>query len=120
MRYALALLSLAAVVSIGLAASEDRGKDLFERRCSGCHSLDKDKEGPHLRGVYGRKSGSVASFQYSDALKAANISWDAQTLDKWLQDPEKLVAGTDMSFQLGKPDERADVIAYLKQLSTQK
>ena len=93
------------------------GKSLFEKRCSGCHALDKDKEGPRLRGVFGRTSGTVPSFKYSDALKAAHVSWDATTLDKWLAGPEQFVPDSNMAFQLVKADERAEVIAYLKQLS---
>ena len=97
----------------------NRGRELFEKRCTGCHSLDGDKEGPRLRGVFGRKSGSAPSFKYSDALKNANITWDADVLDKWLTDPDKLVPNNDMEFQLAKAAERSDVIAYLKQLSSQ-
>lgn len=103
---------------LGQAESGERGKELFEKRCSGCHALDKEKEGPRLRGVFGRISGTVPSFQYSDALKAAHISWDAATLDKWLSDPEQFVPDSDMAFQLVKGEERAEVIAYLKQLSS--
>ena len=100
------------------AQNPENGKELFEKRCSGCHALDKDKEGPRLRGVYGRTSGSVPSFQYSNALKSAHITWDAASLDKWLADPEKLVPDNDMAFQLVRAEERADIIAYLKKLSS--
>ena len=92
------------------------GKDLFERRCSGCHSLDRDKEGPRLGGVYGRVSGSVPSFPYSDALKNAHVTWDAESLDKWLADPESVVPGNDMAFHVDSATERNEIIAYLKQL----
>jgi cytochrome c len=101
----------------GHAQSSEHGKELFERRCSGCHELDREKEGPRLRGVYGRKSGTFTSFQYSNALKTAHITWDATFLDKWLADPEKLVPDSDMAFQLVRAEERTDIIAYLKQLS---
>ena len=111
------LFSFIALPRIGQAESNERGKALFEKRCSGCHALDKDKEGPRLAGVFGRTSGTVPSFQYSDALKAARITWDATTIDKWLADPEKLVPNSDMAFQLVKADERAEIIAYLKQVS---
>ena len=100
------------------AQNGERGKELFERRCSGCHTLDKDKEGPRLRGVYGRVSGSVTSFQYSAALKAAQITWNDATLDKWLADPEQLVANNDMAFRLTREDERREIIAYLKGLTS--
>jgi cytochrome c len=59
----------------------------------------------------------VPSFQYSDALKSAHITWDATSLDKWLADPEKLVPNNDMAFQLVRAEERTDLIAFLKQLS---
>ena len=99
------------------APSASRGKETFEKRCGGCHALDRDKEGPRLRGVYGRPTGSVSSFNYSTALKSAHFSWDAESLDKWLTDPDKVVPDTDMAFHVDKADERRDIIAYLKDLS---
>ena len=107
-----------ALPGTGKAQNSEHGKELFERRCSGCHALDKEKEGPRLRGVYGRTSGTVESFQYSNALKNAHITWDAASLDKWLADPEKLVPDSDMAFQLTRAEVRTDIIAYLKQLSS--
>src|ERR1700680_177719 len=67
------LFTFIALPRLGQAESGERGKELFEKRCSGCHALDKDKEGPRLRGVFGRTSGTVPTFKYSDALKAAHI-----------------------------------------------
>jgi len=93
------------------------GKELFEKRCGGCHALDRDKEGPRLRGVYGRVAGSVDSFQYSDAVKKSKITWSDDTLNQWLTDTEKLVPGNDMTFHVENAAERADIIAYLKQTS---
>ena len=113
-----AFVSFLALPRLAQAQNAEHGKDLFERRCAGCHALDKEKEGPRLRGVYGRTSGTVASFQYSNALKTAHITWDATSLDKWLADPEKLVPDSDMAFQLVRAEERTDIIAYLKQLSS--
>ena len=101
----------------GHAQNAAHGKELFEKRCVGCHALDKEKEGPRLRGVYGRTSGTVPSFTYSDALKNARITWDDQSLDKWLTEPEKLVANNNMAFHVGSVEERLEIIAYLKQLS---
>jgi cytochrome c len=122
LRLAIATLAAAAIVLITVpgpvnAQADAHGKDLFDRRCGGCHALDRDKEGPRLRGVYGRKSGSVPSFQYSAALKNASVTWDAASLDKWLADPEKLAPDNDMGFHLENAAERRDVIAYLKELS---
>src|SRR5260370_27605602 len=83
------------------------GKELFEKRCGGCHALDRDKEGPRLRGVYGRVAGSVDSFQYSDALKKSKITCTEVTLDQLLTDTEKLVPGHDNAFHVEKPAEPA-------------
>ena len=100
-----------------LGAQAGTGKELFAKRCGGCHALERDKEGPRLQGVYGRAAGSVPSFQYSDALKKSKITWNEETIDKWLTDTEKLVPGNDMSFRVVNPDERREIIAYLKQMS---
>ncbi len=100
------------------SSSPDRGREIFERRCTGCHALDNDKEGPRLRGVYGRKAGSVPSFKYSDAVKKAGVSWDESTLNKWLADPDSFIADADMDFHLEKAEERSAVIAYLKAMPT--
>lgn len=90
------------------------GKTLFEKRCTGCHSLDQDKEGPRLRTVYGRKAGTVPSFQYSDAFKNAQFAWDDAKLDKWLTDTESVLPDNDMSFRVPSAEERADIIAFLR------
>ncbi len=99
-----------------LAATGDaaRGNTLFEKRCGGCHSLDADKEGPRLRNVYGRRAGSISTFNYSVAMKNANITWNENTLDKWLAKTESVVPDNDMEFHVPKAEERADIIAYLR------
>jgi cytochrome c len=105
------------LLDVGRAQSPASEKELFEKRCGGCHALDRDKEGPELHGVYGRKAASVESFQYSDALKKSNIVWTDETLERWLADTEKLVPNNDMTFHVEKPDERRAIIAYLKHAS---
>src|SRR5689334_11500105 len=104
-------------IMIFLGATPNDGKELFAKRCGGCHALDRDKEGPRLQGVFGRVAGSVPSFQYSDALKKSKITWNEETIDKWLTDTEKLVPGNDMSFRVVSPEERREIIAFLKQTS---
>jgi cytochrome c len=94
-----------------------RGKALFEKRCTGCHGLAQNHEGPALQGVYGRTSGTAAGFAYSAALKKAAIVWDEKSLDKWLADPDAFIAGNDMDFLVSKPQERQDLISYLRQKS---
>jgi len=104
----------AAVASEGDPA---RGKALFEKRCTGCHALTQNGEGPQLKGVYGRASGTVVNFAHSPALKKAHIVWDETSLEKWLTDPDAFIPGNDMDFLVSKPQERRDLISYLKQTS---
>jgi cytochrome c len=117
----IAFLPHSAASGRGQADSGDpqRGEDLFRRRCTSCHKLDAEKEGPRLRGVFGRKSGSIQSFNYSDALKNANIIWNADSLDKWLTDTDKFIPDNDMNLGIKNAQERSDIVAYLKKLSGQ-
>ena len=105
------------LVALAAATGPNPGKDLFVRRCSGCHSLDANKEGPRLRGVFGRKAGTVAGFPYSEELRKSGITWDAVTLDKWLENTESVVPSNDMEFRVTNPDERTALLAYLKSLT---
>jgi cytochrome c len=93
------------------------GREAFEKRCTGCHSVDGMKVGPPLRGVYGRNAGKDPRFPYSDALRKASVRWDDLTLDRWLTDTESVVPENDMTFRLNDPKDRASIIAYLRQLS---
>lgn len=92
------------------------GKLVFEKRCIGCHTLEQNREGPRLAGVYGRVSGTVPQFTYSAALKKAHITWNDESLDRWLADPDAYVPGNDMEFGVRKPDERRNLIAFFKHL----
>ena len=115
------LLSLAPLASIGAGAASadvDRGRDLFAKRCSGCHALDSDKEGPRLGGVFGRRAGTVAGFPYSDALRNSGIVWDENNLNRWLENPEQVVKDNDMQFHVGDAAERAALVAFLKSASS--
>ena len=109
--------TVSAALQITQAATEGdagRGKDVFERRCTGCHSLDQNREGPRLRGVFGRISGSVSDFGYSTAVKQAHITWNDVSLERWLADPDTLVPANNMEFHVTKPQERSDLIRFLK------
>src|SRR6266853_2637380 len=85
-------------------------------RCAGCHSTQagQNKIGPSLAGVFDRPSGSVSGYNYSAALKNAHLTWDEQTLDKFLQNPGGLVHGTKMFTSIPDAATRQRVIAYLK------
>src|SRR6516165_11981481 len=100
------------------AADVEAGKAEF-KKCALCHTTEasKNKVGPSLFGVVGRKSASLDNFAYSDAMKKFDHVWDDETLDKYLADPRALVPGTRMIFTGIKDEkERQDVIAYLETL----
>ncbi len=92
-----------------------RGKEVFEKRCTGCHAMEHNREGPRLQGVFGRTSGDVAGFAYSPGLKKAHILWDESTLEQWLANPDTLVPENNMEFHVAKMQERRDLIRFLKQ-----
>jgi cytochrome c len=96
------------------AGNAARGAQLYQI-CSGCHSLDQNEIGPRHRGVVGRKAGTVPGYAYSAALRAAGLTWTPAKLDKWLTNPQGLVKGSRMFFAVAKPQDRADLIAYLEQ-----
>src|SRR5262249_36706166 len=91
------------------------GRQVF-RKCQACHSMEPGKNllGPSLAGVIGRKAGTEAGYNYSPAMKQADITWDAKSLDRYLTDPPKTVPGNKMPFPgLKTEHDRNDVIAYL-------
>jgi cytochrome c len=110
------LLATRAAAGPGVANSDTAGgRAAFEKRCTGCHALDKEKVGPRLAGVVGRKAGSVSAYPYSDALKKSGVIWSEAVLDKWLDDPESVIPNTDMTFRLSNSSERTAIIAFLKE-----
>jgi nitrite reductase (NO-forming) len=95
---------------------------LVFRKCQACHSLDPGKNwiGPSLAGVVGRHSGSAAGFNYSQALKQADLVWDEENLDAYLAAPQKLIPKNRMPFPgLNSATDRQDLIAFLKSVATQ-
>jgi cytochrome c len=108
--------SAALPMTAAQAQNADNGKTVFRQVCGICHTVvaGKNMVGPPLFGVAGRKSGSLPDFHYSDAMKNANLTWDAATLDKYLTNPRGVVPGTLMAYAGLKDDEkRKDLIAYL-------
>jgi cytochrome c len=118
----LAIMALSAIAwsSPALAEPGDaaRGERDF-RACAPCHSLEPDRNmtGPSLAGLWGRKAGSLPSFErYSDALKSSGIIWDDRSLDGWLTDPDRMVPDNEMPFNGIKDGrDRADLLAFLKE-----
>lgn len=117
LRLALATIAALAAAAPALAADAERGGALYESRCFGCHSLDANRIGPMHRGVFGRKAGAVTDFAYSSAVKNSPIVWDDATLDRWLANTQAVIPGTRMNFRVANPEDRADIIAYLKKES---
>ena len=93
-----------------------RGAALYQARCTACHAIDSNETGPAHRGVLGRRVGSLPGYRYSEEMKRSRLRWTPQTLNLWLEDPEELVAGQRMGFQVDSAQERADLIAYLATL----
>lgn len=91
----------------------EEGRRLYQRRCARCHAADLNGDGPMHRGVVGRAAASVPGFNYSTALRASGLTWNAATLDRWLADPETLVPGQAMDVQVSNPQARRNLIAYL-------
>jgi cytochrome c len=100
------------------AQSAESGERVFNQQCKTCHTVEKDGKspvGPNLFGVVGRKAATVPGYDYSDAMKKSDITWDEATLGEYLKDPKAKVPGGKMAFVgLKRPPQIADVIAYLK------
>jgi cytochrome c len=104
----------------GDAGNTVRGERVFQR-CYSCHSVDPEEkaklQGPSLFKIIGRPAAAIPGFEYSDAMRrkgAAGLLWDAATLDRYIADPESVVAGTSMSVPpLRDEQERADLLVYL-------
>lgn len=118
----LALATATLLLSAGIARADGNpatGKTVF-RKCAACHTVEagKNRVGPSLAGIVGRKAGTVEGFKYSDAMTAFGAGggvWDEKSLDAYIADPKGFIKGNKMAFPgIKKKDEREDVIAYLK------
>ena len=115
---------VAVIVGIATQASAQsgdatRGQRVFNQQCRACHTLEKDgaqPAGPNLHGVIGRKAGTAAGYEFSDAMKKSGIVWDDATLADYNRDPKAKVPGTKMVFNgVKNAGQLADLVAYLKQ-----
>ena len=114
----------AVIVGIATQASAQsgdaaRGQRVFNQQCRACHTLEKDgaqTAGPNLHGVFGRKAGTAAGYEFSDAMKKSGITWDEATMTDYNRDPKAKVPGTKMVFNgVKNAGQLADLVAYLKQ-----
>ena len=114
--YAIVFGCALALTGVATAQNAEKGKKVFNK-CKACHSLQagKRKIGPDLANLIGRKAGTVKGFRYSKAMKKSGITWDEESLDKFLTKPRKFVKGTKMSYAgLRKKADRDNLIAFLK------
>ncbi|MDQ7915031.1 c-type cytochrome [Pseudomonas sp. 102515] len=116
--------ALAGVVLLTLLGGEaawadaDNGRNLFLRRCHNCHSVGPGAQsgfGPQLNDLFGRQAGSLAGYNYSDAMRQAGFAWDREALAAFLRDPERKVPGTKMRFWgIGDAEDLGDIADYLE------
>ena len=115
-RGALCVVAVALTTAHGAEREGDaqRGKALYDSRCTACHSVDHSRIGPAHRGVFGRRAGRVAGFDYSPALRRSHVVWNAKSLDRWLTNPELFIPGQKMGYSVPDAQGRADIIAFLE------
>jgi cytochrome c len=96
------------------AGDARRGEKLY-KDCQACHSIEKNDIGPMHKGVIGRTAGTVAGYDYSPALRNAKITWTEDNLDKWLTNPQDFIPENKMFYEVENPQDRADLIAFLRE-----
>src|ERR1700761_1706339 len=95
------------------------GPTLFKQQCATCHTnnaSDPIRQGPSLFGVIGRRAGTAEGFHYSAGFAKADFTWDAARLDAWMTNPQAMIPGAVMAYRQSKPEVRAAIIDYLKEL----
>ncbi len=118
-----AFIAFPALIVPGIAGAQDAasGERLFKSRCTGCHTSEeggRKKSGPNLWAVFGSTAGTrEVGYNYSTPLRNSGLVWDEANLSTWLENPRKMIPGTRMNLGLRNPDQRDDVIAFLKTLS---
>ncbi|TCU73672.1 cytochrome c [Bradyrhizobium sp. R2.2-H] len=102
------------------AARPPDGATLFKQQCAVCHTTnlsDPMRQGPPLVRIVGRAAGKVEGFHYSDGLAKADFTWDEARLDAWLANPQAVIPGVIMAYRQARPETRAAIITYLKELN---
>jgi cytochrome c len=111
-------LPMAAHAQFSVPVAKPDPATLFARQCGTCHvasAKDEPRQGPNLWGVIGRKAGTYPGFKYSGAYAASNITWSAETLDRYLTNPQAMIPGSVMAYRQANPEIRAAIIGWLKE-----
>jgi cytochrome c len=102
------------------AAKPPDGAALFKQQCATCHTTNLSepvRQGPPLVSIVGRPAGKVDGFHYSAGFAKADFVWDDARLDAWLANPQEIIPGAVMAYRQAKPETRAAIIGYLKELN---
>jgi cytochrome c len=124
---AIALGLLGAVVVVTMASAQiplpaakpPDGATLFKQQCGTCHTsneTDPVRQGPSLFNVVGRRAGTAEGFKYSSGFARADFVWDEARIDAWITNPQEMIPGAVMAYRQARPEVRAAIIAYLKEL----
>lgn len=104
-----------------LAGADSARGELLGLACAACHTFQaggKTIVGPNLHGVFGRRAAALPDFAYSAGLRSSGLVWTPRSLDAWLADPARFVAGTTMTFTgYRAAEDRRDLIAYLLRIT---
>ena len=101
------------------AAKPPDSTTLFKQQCATCHTTnatDPARQGPSLFRIVGRRAGSIEGFKYSAGFAKADFVWDDARLDAWITNPQAMIPGSVMAYRQARPEVRAAIIAYLKEL----
>jgi cytochrome c len=112
------VVGISATQALAQAGNATRGERVFNQQCKTCHALEEGPSitGPTLHGMFGRKAGTAAGFEFSEAMIKSGIVWDDATLADYLRDPQAKVPGTKMVFNgVKQAGQLADLVAYLKE-----
>jgi cytochrome c len=124
---AIALGLLGAVVLVTMASAQiplpaakpPDGPTLFKQQCGTCHTsneTDPVRQGPSLFNIVGRRAGTADGFKYSSGFARADFVWDEARIDAWITNPQEIIPGAVMAYRQARPEVRAAIIAYLKEL----
>jgi len=116
---AFALVTMASAQIPLPAAKPPDGATLFKQQCGTCHTsneTDPVRQGPSLFNIVGRRAGTVDGFKYSSGFARADFVWDEARIDTWITNPQQMIPGAVMAYRQARPEVRASIIAYLKEL----